>query len=88
VSFVDGYTKSTNKTIINGPFNKNIDFSVIQLNHYKCKTLPEFRYIRTRQRADIKGDINENIDENFKEFDINEVEDLTASIFYKNNCVK
>lgn len=88
VSFVDGFTKSTNKTIINGPFNKEIDFSVIQLNHYKCKTIPEFRYARTRQRADIKGDINENVDENFNKYDINEVEDLTASIFYKKNCVK
>jgi hypothetical protein len=82
VAFSSGYTKSTNNAIINGPFNHNVDFNVIQLNHYKCKTLPEFKYIRTRQRADIKGYINENVDENFKIFDINEIEDLHACNFY------
>jgi len=83
VTFSRGYTKSTNNTIINGPFNDNIDFDVIQLNHYKCKTLPEYRYIRTRQRADVKGNINENVDEQFKIYNINEIEDLHAYNFYK-----
>lgn len=82
----NGHIKSTTGSIINGPFNYNIDFDIIQLNHYKCKTLPEFRYIRTRQRADVVGDTNENVDENFKINDINEIEDLTAFNFYKNNC--
>lgn len=83
VSFSSGYTKTTNNDIISGPFNTNIDFDVIQLNHYKCKTFPEFRYIRTRQRADIIGGyINENVDESFKCYDINELEDLTAFHFY------
>ena len=64
VIFSRGYTNATNNTIINGPFNHNIDLDVIQLNHYKCKTLPEFRYIRTRGSADIPGNVNENVDEN------------------------
>jgi len=85
VKFSSGYTKSTNNNIINGSFNNNIDFDVIQLNHYKCKTLPEFRYIRTRQRADIKGDINENVDESFRYYNINEITDLTAFNFYIKN---
>ena len=85
VVFSSGYTKSTNNAIINGAFNNNIDFDVIQLNHYKCKTLPEFRHIRTRQRADVKGNINENVDEIFKHFDINEIEDLYAYNFYIKN---
>ena len=84
VKFSSGYTKSTNNSIINGPFNSNINFDVIQLNHYKCKTMPEFRYIRTRQRADVRGNINENVDESFKIYDINEIEDLHAYNFYKN----
>ena len=84
VHFSSGYTKSTKGDIITGPFNNNINFNVIQLNHYKCKTLPEFRYIRTRQRADVVGDTGENPDETFKTFDINEVEDLSAYNFYKN----
>lgn len=87
VKFSSGYTKSTNNDIINGPFNNNIVLDVIQLNHYKCKTLPEFRYIRTRQRADYSGDTNENIDESFKLYDINEVEDLYAYNFYKSICI-
>ena len=83
VVFSNGKTKSTNGHIITGPFNNNIDFSVIQLNHYKCKTWPEFKYIRQRQRADIKGDQHENVEHNFKLYDLNEVEDLHASHFYK-----
>jgi hypothetical protein len=82
ISLKNGYTKSTNGTIILGPFNHSIDFDVIQLNHYKCKTLPEFREIRKRQRADITGDINEDVDKIFVEYDLNEVEDLTARDFY------
>lgn len=78
-----GYIKSTNGTIINGPFNHNIDFSAIQLNHYKCKTLPEFRHIRTRGRADFK-EYDENVDEQFTIYDKNEVQELTAYHFYKN----
>ena len=84
VNFSSGYTKSTNNSIINGAFNHNINFDIIQLNHYKCKTLTEFKYIRTRQRADIVGDINENVEEMFKFFDINEIEDLYAYNFYTN----
>jgi len=80
----NGHIKSTNGSIIEGPFNNNIDFSVIQLNHYKCKTLPEFRYIRTRQRADVKGDIHEDVDESFRCYDKNEIQELTAYDFYKN----
>jgi hypothetical protein len=78
-----GNVKSTDGRIIVGPFN-DPDLSVIQVNHYKSKTLPEFRYIRTRQRADMKngGTLNEDVDANFKHCDINEVEDLTARNFY------
>ena len=85
VNYRNGFTKSTKQDIITGPFNENIDFDVIQLNHYKCKTLPEFRYIRSRGTADRTGDtlIYEDVDANFKHFDINEIEDITACNFYK-----
>lgn len=88
VVFSSGYTKSTNNAIIKGAFNYNIDFDVIQLNHYKCKTLPEFRYIRTRQRAGVndKRQVKENVDHCFKHYDINEIEDLYAYNFYIKNC--
>ena len=80
----DYYIKSTGGKIIKGPFNNNIDLSVIQLNHYKCKTLPEFQYIRTRGRSDIILLEKEDIDANFNAYNINEVEDLVACNFYKN----
>lgn len=80
----NGYhIKSTNGQIITGPFNNKIDQSIIQLNHYKCKTLPEFRYIRTRNRADFKNKINEDVDKNFNLYNINEIKDLYAYNFYK-----
>jgi len=75
--------KSTNGSIIQGPFNNSIDFSVIQLNHYKCKTLPEFRYIRSRGRSDTNSIISEDIDNIFNFYNINEIEDLTAKNFYQ-----
>ena len=78
-----GHVKSTDGRVILGPFNPNPDLSVIQLNHYKSKTIQEFREIRTRRRADmIAGGADEDIDENFRLYNINEVEDLTASSFY------
>jgi len=79
------FIKSTNGNCITDyyGFNKHIDFSVIQLNHYKCKTLPEFKHIRTRQRADIVLKQPEDIESSFKLYDMNEVEDLTAREFYK-----
>lgn len=90
VYFSTGYTKSTNGCIISGPFNEHIDHSIIQLNHYKCKTLPEFRKIRQRGRADFNEEMNrrtnENIEESFNYFNKNDIEDLTACNFYKKHC--
>jgi hypothetical protein len=83
VTLKHGHIKSTTGKIFKGPFSPDIDNSVIQLNHYKCKTLPEFRYIRTRQRADLAIQPDENVEESFNYHNINEVEDLTASEFYK-----
>lgn len=81
----NGFVKSTNGEVILGPTN-NIDCSVIQLNHYKCKTLPEFRNISTRGKADRVIYPEENVDEIFNKYDINDVVDLTAHDFYSNNC--
>jgi hypothetical protein len=83
VRLSQGYIKTTHGNIIEGPLHSNMDFDVVQLNHYKSKTLPEFRYIRTRLRADITGDYKEDIDLEFKRYDLNEVEDLTAKLFYQ-----
>ena len=88
VNLKNGHIKNTNNTIINGPFNHDIDFSVIQLNHYKCKTLPEFKYIRTRHRADLNYIEYEDVENSFKNYDINEIEELTAYNFYTKNCIE
>ena len=77
----EGYIKSTNGQIIIGPFNHNIDLSYIQLNHYKCKTLEEFKYIIKRGQAD-RFNIVPDPDKNFVHYDCNDVEDLTAHNFY------
>jgi hypothetical protein len=79
-----GYIKSTNGTIIRGPYNESVAFDVIQLNHYKCKTIEEYRYIRTRNRADVVIQPIEDVDADFKQYDLNEVEDMTACHFYAN----
>lgn len=77
--------KNTIGQEIIGPFNTKIDLSVIQLNHYKCKTIQEFKFIRQRGNADFNksNQPKENIINNFKIYDINEVEDFTAYNFYK-----
>jgi len=81
ITTLRGFIKSTNGSIVRGPFHKNIDLSVIQLNHYKCKTWPEFQQIRKRQRADIKGDHNEDVKKSFDENNFNEVEDTSLAYF-------
>jgi len=89
VQLSKGYTKSTNGDIIQGPCNDNPCFDVIQINHYKCKTFEEYKIIRMRGRADftkekqIPYDIKQ-LEEDFKLYDLNEIEDLTAKTFYDN----
>jgi hypothetical protein len=80
--------KDTNGNILDGPFNENMDFSVIQINHYKCKTWEEYKFIRSRGRADRydNPEYDEGEEALFKEFklyDTNDVEDLKACNTYK-----
>ncbi len=82
VNLKNGHIKSTNGTIIIGPWNNNIDLSVIQLNHYKVKTFPEFKETRMRGYADLKDPVYENVEENFRKWDLNEIDDLYAHDFY------
>jgi hypothetical protein len=79
----DGYNiKSTDGKNIEGPFNINPDLDVIQLNHYKSKTIEEFEKIVKRGRAGTKIGDPKNIIKDIREFfDIhnkNEIEDLHA----------
>ena len=77
--------KNTLGREIIGPFNEKIDLSVIQLNHYKCKTLQEFKFVRQRGHADFNksSQPNQNIERAFEVYNKNDVEDLAAYNFYK-----
>ena len=65
----------TNLNEVIGPFNLRGDIEVAQINHYFCKTLPEFRKKVNRGCAD--KDAKRNIKE-FESHDKNEVDDLLA----------
>ena len=87
---------ATNGVITTEAENMDMDTSVIQMNHYYCKTIPEFFYQKSRGRADVAGGLKgENYyrDNNTLPLDINliniylernnnDVEDLTAFNFY------
>jgi predicted O-methyltransferase YrrM len=76
--------RSTSGKIIGGQFNEDADLSVVQVNHYKSKTLEEFKHIRQRGHADFIVSPIEDVVANFNLYDRNEVEDLDAYHFYKN----
>lgn len=62
-----------------GPFNRNCNIDVAQLNHYFCKTYPEFIEKVKRGRSDI-GTIRDLSD--FERHNFNEIEDLSAFKFF------
>lgn len=76
------YIKTTRGDIVIDNHNEKIDFNVIQLNHYKSKTFREFEFIRTRGRADLLIQPEEDVLESFNKYNLNEIEDYTAAIFY------
>ena len=69
---------STDGRIIHGPFNKEPNLDVIQLNHYKSKTFEEFEKRIKRGRADINRNIISNLKAILNECNKNEIEDLWA----------
>jgi len=72
----------TNFNKVTSALNPNGTIDVIQLNHYFCKTLKEFKEKIERGRADIPTK------RNLTDWDIhnsNEIDDFLALDFYKNN---
>lgn len=67
-----------------GPYNyQNLSLAHdIELNHYVTKTYDECKEKVARGRADAL--VMRNLDEFFKEHDMNEVEDTAAKDFYEN----
>ena len=70
---------NTDKNRLNGPFNKNGNDNVAQINHYFCKTIEEFSEKVKRGRADSSS--FRKMDE-YEPHNLNEIEDLTAYNFY------
>jgi FkbM family methyltransferase len=78
------FVKATSGNIIEDVINDECSIDVIQLNHYKTKTLPEFKYIRTRGRADLMINPEDDLCSNFEYYNKNDETDLYAYNFYKN----
>jgi len=94
---IEGYhIIATNGVITTEAENPDMDTSVIQMNHYYCKTIPEFFYQKSRGRADLAGGKKDtyglsndnppdiNLINIYLEKNKNDVEDLTAYNFYMN----
>ena len=64
-----------------------IDTSIIQINHYKCKTIEEYKKIRLRGRADGIACDYSKIHNEFKTYDVNRDQDLTAYNYYLKNIL-
>jgi len=64
-----------------GPFNPKGDDKIAQLNHYFCKTMPEFLKKCERGSADNPREGKKIKD--YEEHNFNEIDDFTALNFYK-----
>jgi hypothetical protein len=73
---------TTGKRIDSSSFNPNGPIDVVQINHYFTKTKDEYIKKMNRGRADT-GTYRDISD--FDTHNINEIEDLTALNFYKND---
>lgn len=70
---------NTDYNIINNAFNYNATNNIVQINHYFCKTFPEFLLKINRGRSDI--DSFRKVEE-FEIYNKNEVIDTRGVVFY------
>jgi len=75
---------SPNRNQIKGPFNKNPNDEIAQLNHYFCKTPEEFMKKCERGRSDILGH-KRTFEKDYHSENHNEIEDLFALNFMYEN---
>jgi hypothetical protein len=68
----------------NDPFNYLGNYEIAQLNHYFCKTMPEFLK-KLDRGGDMVGPKSRRPVSDYYTVNFNEVEDLTALNFFKNN---
>jgi len=69
----------------NGPWNPNGSSDIAQLNHYFCKTKPEFELKIQRGRADTNKGQGTRTWDDFNDHNFNEVEDTFAKDFLYSN---
>jgi hypothetical protein len=67
-----------------GPWNSNGKNDIAQLNHYFCKTKPEFQMKISRGRADTLKGQGIRTWKDFDDHNFNEVEDNLAKNFLYN----
>lgn len=78
------FTINTLRTdYIHGPWNDNFNDPDVQLNHYFCKTIEEFKNIKITNGNAACSTIKTLL--MFDEHNTNEIEDLTAYNFINNN---
>jgi len=78
---------SPNGSVIEGPYSDDPDIEIAQINHYFCKTKPEYEKKMARGRADLPK-TNPEYYRNWDLFNFtnkNENEDLSALTFYRKN---
>jgi hypothetical protein len=85
ISLSSNYTINTKKTgYIKGPRNYNYNDPDVQLNHYFCKTLDEFLTNKALKGSAMSVNRNDKTN-SFISHNKNDIEDLTAYNFFKNN---
>jgi hypothetical protein len=89
IHFIDGEEWSDVNFVIGSGFgsvlnhNRIITYEKAQLNHYFCKTLPEWMMKMQKTRAE--GDSFKNSMEAFHQHNFNDIEDAHALDFFKKN---
>lgn len=74
----------THHNIVIGPFNKNVNDDIAQINHYFTKTFKEWEQKKIRGRAPhrIENEMWYRSDADFNSHNFNQVEDLHALNFF------
>ena len=86
---IDGtFTKDTKGKIVEGTFNEDGDIEYCQINHYKTKSVNEFKKSLTRPRPDKTlydpDRYRNSFDIEYPLYNKNDIEELTVQKFYQN----
>ena len=85
ISLKSGHIKTTKGIIVTGPQNTEPDYTSIQLNCYRAKTLSEYKLKHLKNDT---AEEHERVEAEFKIYDTNDKKDIFALTFYKTHCVE